>query len=56
MQSLPDLSQLSHTQKDELIGQLFEAVHTLTAQLAVLQKRVCTSRWEKRSGTTGPGR
>ena len=40
MQSLPDLSQLSHAQKDELIGQLFQMVQTLTAQLEVLQKRV----------------
>ena len=40
MQSLPDLSQLSHAQKDELIGQLFQLVQSLTAQLEVLQKRV----------------
>ena len=40
MQSLPDLSQLSHAQKDELIGQLFQLVQSLTTQLEVLQKRV----------------
>ena len=42
MQSLPDLSQLSHEQKDELIRALMGQVQELTAHLLVLQERVKT--------------
>lgn len=47
MHTLPDLSQLSHEQKDELIGLLFgqvqelmAQVQTLTAQVQAQQKRI----------------
>ena len=40
MQSLPDLSQLSHAQKDELIRLLWSQVQELTAQLAQMAARV----------------
>lgn len=40
MPELPDLSQLSHAQKDELIIQLFQMVQSLVAQMDVLQKRI----------------
>ena len=40
MQSLPDLSQLSHAQKDEVIGMLWRQVQDLTSQLLVMQARI----------------
>jgi transposase len=40
MQSLPDLSQLSHAQKDELIGRLFAQLQELATQLQSQQKRI----------------
>ena len=40
MQSLPDLSQLSHAQKDELIVFLWTQCRDLTAQLQLLSQRV----------------
>ena len=40
MSSLPDLSELSHAQKDALIGQLWAQNQLLTAQLALLQERI----------------
>ena len=40
MKSLPDLSELSHAQKDEVIVLLWGQVQSLTAQLAVLQRRL----------------
>lgn len=40
MQSLPDLSQLSHAQKDELILFLWKQVQELTAQLGMMGQRV----------------
>ena len=40
MPSLPDLSSLSHAQKDELILALWAQVQSLTAQLAVMQDRL----------------
>ena len=40
MPELPDLSQLSHAQKDALIIQLFQTVQSLVAQVDVLQKRI----------------
>ena len=39
MPSLPDLSELSHAQKDELIAQLWEQNQVQAAQLAILQER-----------------
>ena len=42
MPSLPDLSELSHEQKDELIGALMGQVQELTRHLLVLQERVKT--------------
>lgn len=40
MPGLPDLSQLSHGQKDELIIQLFQTVQSLVSQVDALQKRI----------------
>ncbi len=40
MPSLPDLSELSHAQKDELIGQLWAQNQLQAAQLAMLQERI----------------
>lgn len=40
MQSLPDLSQLSHAQKDEIIKLLWSKVELLTAQIPALQARI----------------
>ncbi len=40
MSSLPNLSELSHAQKDALIGQLWAQNQLLTAQLALLQERI----------------
>ncbi len=40
MQSLPDLTQLSHAQKDEVIGVLWRQVQDLTAQLLVMQEHI----------------
>ena len=40
MPELPDLSQLSHAQKDALIIELFRMVQSLVAQVDVLQKRI----------------
>lgn len=40
MQTLPDLSELSHAQKDEIITVLWGQVQSLTAQLIVMQERV----------------
>lgn len=40
MQNLPDLSELSHAQKDEIIRLLWGQVQNLTAQLLAMQERV----------------
>jgi transposase len=40
MQALPDLSQLSHNQKDELIRQLWAIVQAQSLQIATLQAQV----------------
>lgn len=40
MQSVPDLAQLSHEQKDELIRGLMGQVQDLTAHLLVMQERI----------------
>jgi transposase len=40
MQSLPDLSQLSHAQKDEIIMLLWSQVQSLTIQLQAMQARI----------------
>lgn len=40
MQKLPDLSTLSHTQKDVLIVALWDQVQSLTAQLAAMQQSI----------------
>ena len=43
MQTLPDLDQLSHAQKDELIRALWplqQQVRDLMAQMAVMQERI----------------
>ena len=40
MPNLPDLSQLSHAQKDELILTLWAQLQNVTAQLAVMQERI----------------
>lgn len=40
MQELPDLSQMSHAQKDELIGVLWQMVMDLQARLKVLEGRL----------------
>ena len=40
MQSLPDLSQLSHAQKDEIIRMLWAKLQELTPQIKALQERI----------------
>ena len=43
MRNLPDLSQLSHSQKDELIQKLWplqQQVQELLAQMVVMQERI----------------
>ncbi|MFM2051191.1 MAG: hypothetical protein RL682_1682, partial [Pseudomonadota bacterium] len=40
MQSLPDLSQLSHAQKDEIIRMLWAQLQELTPQMNALQERI----------------
>ena len=40
MQSLPDLSQLSHAQKDEIIKMLWDQLQDLTPQMQALQERI----------------
>ena len=40
MQSLPDLSQLSHAQKDEIIRMLWARLQELTPQMNALQERI----------------
>ena len=41
MKALPDLSSLSHEQKDELIRTLFELLQRLTARVEELEARLC---------------
>jgi gamma-glutamyl phosphate reductase len=41
MQALPELSQLSHADKDELIKALWNQVQQLTAQVVAMQKADC---------------
>ena len=40
MQSLPDLTHLSHAQKDALIQVLWQQVQALTTQMQEMQKRI----------------
>jgi transposase len=40
MRVLPDLSQLSHAQKDALIVDLYQLVQSLSSQLQAMQKRI----------------
>ena len=52
MRNLPDLSQLSHSQKDELIQKLWplqQQVQELLAQMVVMQERIKRKRVAKSS-------
>ena len=40
METLPDLSRLSHEQKDDIIRMLFEKLQHLTARVAELEARL----------------
>ena len=45
METLPDLSRLSHEQKDDIIRMLFEKLQQLTARVAKLEARLSVSCW-----------